>query len=233
MKRLIYLILAGIVMLGPVSCKKDDPAPAGPTLPTAPEAKAEHNTKSGGIYKGTFANSSSSGTVKIVLQDGKTEAVVTYNGTTRTLTTTDLSSWVSGDAITGATFTSTDWQLLFMADADGSSFAFGLNLAGTVDFEGVIMKELSTAQVRVYEGTYAGAASGKWNFFTIANQLQGVYTGSSSGYFEGVITGSNIAITGSGSSVTAVGTFTGEASACSGTWESSGDTGTWTGSRKL
>lgn len=234
MKRLIYFILAGIVLLGPASCKKDDPAPAAPTLPTAPEAKAENDNKSGGIYKGTFANSSSSGNFKIVLQEGKTEATVTYNGTTRTLTTTDLSSWVSGDQITGATFTSSDWQLLFLAEADGSSFAYGLSLGGIVDFEGVIMKELSTAQVRVYEGTYSGAAEGKWNFYTIGNQLQGFYAGSDTGYFEGVINGTNIAITSSGSSVSANGTFAAEASTCSGNWANgSGDSGTWSGTRKL
>lgn len=234
MKKVIYFLLAGIVLLGPVSCKKDDPAPAGPTLPTAAEAKAEHNSKSGGIYKGTFANANSSGNIKVILQDAKTEIIVVYNGVTRTLTTTDLAGWTSGDAIVAALFTSSDWQVTFSSDADAGSFSFGLNLAGTTDFEGLIVKELSTAQVRVYEGTYAGDSEGKWNFCTQSNFLAGVYTGSSSGSFEGTITGSNIAITSSGSSVTAVGTFTGEGSACSGTWASgSGDTGSWTGTRKL
>ena len=222
-----------MVLFSPISCKKDDPAPAGPTLPTTPEAKAEHDTKSGGVYKGTFANATTSGSFKIVLQDGKKEAVVTYNGTTRTLTTTDLNTWTSGQEITGATFTAADWQIIFIMDAAGSTGAYGVNLAGTSGFEGVLTKELSTAIVRVYEGTYAGAAEGKWNFFTRGNQLQGFYTGTSSGYFEGLISGNNIVISSSGSSVTAAGTFTGEVSACSGTWESSGDTGTWTGTRKL
>jgi hypothetical protein len=234
MKKVIYFVLAGIVLLGPVSCKKDDPAPAtpAPSLPTAPEAKAEHDTKSGGIYKGTFANANASGTIKVVLQDGKTEVVIVYNGVSRTLTTTDLASWASGDAITDAIFTATDWQVLFVADADGTNFAFGLNLAGASDFEGVIFKEVSTAQVRVYEGSFTGDSSGKWNFGTQSNFLVGVYSGSSSGSFEGTITGTDIAID-SGTGLTATGTFTNENSSCSGTWSSSGDTGTWTGTRKL
>lgn len=233
MRKLFYFLFAGILVLA--SCSKDeDPVPAASSLPTAPEAKAEHDNKSGGIYKGTFANANSSGNIKVVLQEGKTEIIIVYNGVTRTLTTTDLAGWTSGEAIVDALFTSSDWQVVFASDADAGNFSFGLNLAGTIDFEGVIVKEVSTAQVRVYEGTYAGDSEGKWNFATQSNFLAGVYTGSGSGSFEGVISGSNIAITSSGSSVTATGTFTGEASSCSGTWASgSGDAGTWSGARKL
>lgn len=233
MKKLLYLLLAGTLVLA--SCSKDDPAPAPstPTLPSAPEAKAEHDNKSGGIYKGTFADATSSGTIKVVLQDGKTEVIVSYNGVSRTLTTTSLAGWTSGEAIVDAIFTASDWQVLFLADADGGNFAFGLNLAGATDYEGVIVKESSAAQVRVYEGTYSGASSGKWNFCTQSNFLAGVYTGTGSGTIEGVINGNNIVITEPGSTLAASGTFNGEASACSGTWESSGDAGTWTGTRKL
>jgi hypothetical protein len=236
MSKLVHFLLAGTLVLGLGSCSKDDPAPAtpSPTLPTAPEAKAEHDNKSGGIYKGTFANANSSGTIKVVLQDGKKEIIIAYNGVTRTLTATALTSWTSGDAITAVAFTASDWTVLFSADADAASFGYALNLAGATDFEGLIVKEVSTAQVRVYEGTYAGDSEGKWNFATQSNFLAGVYTGSGSGSFEGTISGTNIAITSSGSSVTASGTFAAEASTSSGTWASgSGDTGTWSGTRKL
>ncbi len=234
MKKIVYFILAGIVLLGPVSCKKDDPAPATPSLATTAEAKAENDTKSGGIYKGTFANASSSGTIKIVLQEGKTEAIIVYNGVSRTLSTTDLAGWTSGEAIVDALFTSSDWKMTFSADADAASFGFGLDLAGTSDFDGVIVKEVSAAQVKVYEGTYAGDSSGKWNFCTQFNVLAGVYTGTSNGSFNGVISGTTIAITSSGSSVTASGTLSADASGCSGNWAgSSGTSGTWTGTRKI
>lgn len=230
-KAILYALTVTALVAG--SCSKDDPAPAGPTLPNSPEAKAEHDNKSGGIYKGTFANATTSGTIKVILQEGKTEIIISYNGVTRTLTTTDLASWVSGTAIPTATFTASDWSVYFTADADASTFSYGLNLAGATSFEGLIVKEISTALVRVYEGTYAGDSEGKWNFCTQGNQLAGVYTGSSSGSFEGVISGSTIAITASGSSVTAAGTFTNEVQNCSGTWTNSSTSGTWTGSRKL
>lgn len=235
MKKILYLLLLGVVCLGPVSCKKDDPAPSTPTptLATAPEAKVENDNKSGGVYKGTFANSTSSGTIKIVLQDGKTEATVVYNGVTRTLTTTALSGWISGELIDNALFTSSDWQMIFSAEADASSFSFGLNLAGVSSFTGVIVKELSAAQVKVYEGTFAGDSSGKWNFCTQTNLLTGVFTGTSSGSFDGVITGTSIAIFSTSSGITGSGTFTNDATNCSGSWEGSGDTGTWSGSRTL
>ncbi len=234
MKKLVHFILAGIVLLGPVSCKKDDPAPAAPSLPTTAEAKAEHDTKSGGVYKGTFADASSSGTIKIVLQEGKTEATIVYNGVSRTLSTTDLAGWTSGEAISDALFTSSDWQLILTVTADASMIEFGLNLAGTSDFRGLIVKEVSAAPVKVYEGTYAGDSSGKWNFCTQFNLLAGVYTGTDGDSFNGLITGTTIAISSSGSSVTASGTLSADASSCSGNWTgSSGTSGTWTGTRKL
>lgn len=231
MKKLVLYLLTLVAV---ISCSKDDPAPTTPSLPSVAEAKAEHDNKSGGVYKGTFANATTSGNIKVVLQEGKKEIIIVYNGVTRTLTTTDLDSWTSGDAIIAAIFTASDWSVQFSADADAANFSYGLDLGGATGFEGLIVKEVSTALVRVYEGTYAGDAEGKWNFATQNNLLAGVYTGSSSGSLQGVITGSNITLTSSGSSVTATGTFTGEASACSGTWASgSGDTGTWTGTRKL
>jgi hypothetical protein len=233
MRKSLFYLLAAFALVA-VSCSKDDPAPAGPTLATSAEAKAEHDNKSGGIYKGTFANATTSGTIKVILQEGKKEIIISYNGATRTLTTADLASWTSGDAITTATFASTDWQVVFNADGDAATFSFGLSLGGVIDFDGLIVKEISTAQVRVYEGTYAGDSSGKWNFCSQGSQLAGVYTGTSSGSFEGTISGNNITITSSGSSVTAAGTFTNELVNCSGTWASgSGDSGTWSGARKI
>lgn len=231
MKRAILSLLTIVVLL--FSCKKDDPAPAAPTFATTPEAKAEHDNKSGGVYKGTFANATSSGSIKVVLQEGKTEVILIYNGTTKTLTTTDLSGWTSGDAIASATFTNGTWMVMFQADADAASFGYAISIDGIVDFEGLIVKEVSTSLVKVYEGTYAGDSSGKWNFCTQGTLLAGIYYGSSSGTFEGTISGTSLTITEPGGDVTAAGTFAGEGTTCSGTWNSSTTSGTWTGGRKI
>lgn len=233
MKRMLYAIVAGMLLLAPMSCKKDDPAPAAPVLPAAPEALAEHNTKSGGVYKGTFANSTSSGTIKTVLQGGVTNITIVYNGVSRTLTTTDLASWTSGEQIVAAVFTSGDWSATFSASSDGSAFDIALDLAGESSFNTVIVKETSTLQVKVYEGTYAGDATGKWNFTVVSALIYGVYAGDgSSDTFTGAVVGNNITIVSSGD-VTATGTFAAEMSTCSGTWASSSSAGTWSGSRKI
>jgi len=230
MKRVILSLLAAVVLV--FSCSKDDPAPTTPSLATSPEAKAEHDNKSGGVYKGTFASATSSGTIKVVLQEGKTEVILSYDGTSKTLTTSDLAGWVSGDAV-AATFQNNTWIVIFAADGDAASFSFQLSIDGTVDFQGLIVKEASNAQVKVYEGTYAGDSSGKWNFCTQGSQLAGVYYGSGNGVFQGTITGTTIAITEPGGDVTAAGTFASEGATCSGTWASSSSDGTWTGTRKI
>lgn len=233
MKSILYVFVSGILLFAPMSCKKDDPAPAAPTLPNASEALAEHNDKSGGIYKGTFANPTSSGTLKIKLQGGVNSITVVYNGVSRTLTTTDLASWTSGQQIVSAVFTSGDWNATFSASSNGTVFDLALDLAGESSFNNLIVKELSTLQVKVYEGTFAGDATGKWNFAEVSSLIFGIYSGDgSSGSFEGEVAGTNISIT-STDDVTAIGTFAAEMSTCSGTWTSSTTSGTWSGARKI
>jgi hypothetical protein len=232
MKKIIYYFVSALLLMAPLSCKKDDPAPSA-TLPETPEALAEHNDKSGGIYKGAFANATNSGMLKVVLQGGTKNVVITLNGTTRTLTTTGLDTWTSGDEIVAAVFTSGDWTVTVGIAADGSSFDMSGNLAGQTSFDGTVLKESSTLLVRVYEGTYAGDASGKWNFATQGTYLSGVYSGDAgSDNFVGSIVGTTISVASSGS-VTAVGTTTNEAKNASGTWTGSSTSGTWTGVRKI
>jgi hypothetical protein len=231
MKRILHFFLAALLLISPLSCKKDDPAPA--SLPSAPEAEAEHNNKSGGIYKGTFANTSSSGVIKIVLQGGAKNIIVTLNGASRTLTTTALNSWTSGDAITAALFNSGDWNVVISITADGSGGDLSLDLAGQTNFGAAIAKETSTAQVKGYEGTYSGDDSGKWNFIIQNGLLSGVYAGGSgSENLSGAAVGNDLTITTAGS-VTAVGTLSADGNSTSGTWTTGTSNGMWSGTRKL
>ncbi|GEM_PF-1266434 len=232
MKKGILSVLIGIAVIFAVSCSKDEDPNPGIQLATAPEALAEHDTKSGGIYKGTFATATTSGSMKVNLQAGKTEIIIIYLGSTRTLTTSDLTAWVSGDTLS-AVFTSGDWSAVFASSGDGSNFTIGLNLAGTTSFQGAIVKERSNLQVKVYEGSYSGDATGKWNFCTQNNLLAGFFTGSATGYLDGTISGTTINMFETGGSVTATGTLTNEGRDCNGTWENSGDTGAWTGTRMI
>ncbi len=80
--------------------------------------------------------------------------------------------------------------------------------------------------VSVYCGTFAGAASGTWNFTLSGSSLVGVYNdGSGNNYLTGTATGNALAITFSAGS--ASGTASG--ATASGTWTSGGGSGTWTG----
>ncbi len=232
MKKGLLLVLATVSIFVVTSCSKEEDPTPGIQLATSPEALAEHDFKSGGLYKGTFANASASGNIQVILQAGKTEILIAYQGTTRTLTTTDLTGWTSGDSI-NAVFTSGNWSALFAASGNATSYSMGLNLAGTTAFEGLIVKEKSNAQVRVYEGTYAGDASGKWNICVQGNLMAGFYFGVTSGYLEGTISGTAITMAEPGGTVTAAGTFSNEVMDCSGTWQDGGFTGTWSSTRKI
>jgi len=234
MKKLLYFLALTAFAFGPISCSKDeDPAPAAPTLPTTAEALSEHDSKSGGVYKGTFANETSSGTFKATLQGGKTEILMAYNGTTKTLTTTELSGWTSGDLIDAVTFANGTWSVDLSIDADGTPTGITLNLDSQTGFTLVLSKELSAIQIKVYEGTYAGSSSGKWNFLLQGDQILGLYySATSNGTFTGSASGNSIAVS-DGTSVNAIGTFAGEGASASGTWTGSSSNGTWTGTRKL
>lgn len=223
--RTILLLLATAAF----SCKSD------PTVPTSAfknsaDAKAEENTKSGGIYKGVIAGSS--GFVAVVLQSGLKEIRLTLDNEKRTLTSTGLDSWVSGDPIKNVVFTSGDWSATFSVGAAGNVPTITLSLTGHPGAQALIVKELSTHVVRVYEGIYSGAESGTWNFVLQGPVLSGVSRttdGSNTSLLYGFVNENSITlqppITGSGTiSVDDV----------SGTWETdTSASGTWTGKRVM
>lgn len=235
-KYILYLVAFATLALGPMSCKKDDPAPAAPTLASAPEADAAEDSKSGGVYKGALIGST--GIIKITLQKGVKEIEITLDGVTKKLTTTDLGSWVSGQEIVEAVFANGDWSVTISLTETGDGGNVSFNIPGHPDIIPALTKELSTAQVRVYEGTYAGNDAGTWNFIERAGTIFGVSRSTveptNYAFFEGTRTGNSLEMQVSlqGGVAEAVGTIDGNS--CSGTWEQSVDNkGTWTGKRTL
>jgi hypothetical protein len=100
----------------------------------------------------------------------------------------------------------------------------------------VITKELSTAQVKAYEGTYAGSDTGTWNFVERSGAIYCVSRSTpnpgNTTTFYGTKTGNDLEMQALGGGITAIGTIDGNS--CSGTWEESTDVkGTWTGKRTL
>jgi hypothetical protein len=96
-----------ILLFAAFSCKKDDAAPAS-TFPTTPEAQSFDDAKSGGVYKGAIVGST--GTIKIVLQKGVKEIKITIDAVSKTLVTTDLDAWTSGEIVRNALFAADGWR---------------------------------------------------------------------------------------------------------------------------
>ncbi len=225
----LVLILMTIAFLP--ACNKDNND--NNSLPTTPEAKAEHDSKSGGVYKGVLIGSS--GIVKIVLQDGVLQVIITIDGETRTLATTGLSSWTSGQAITNVTFSNGNWSVQFSVNNDGSNPTLAPNIAGHANMVIAILKESSTQQIKLYEGTFTGngvtAPANKWNFISNETQLYGIHSYNPTvATVTGTRNGNNVSGTTSGGA-SFTGTFSGDN--VSGTWTSSTNNGNWSGVRKL
>lgn len=226
MKMRISILVAVAIIVG--ACGSD-PAPTS-AFKNSPDAKATEDTKSGGIYKGVIVGSS--GFFAVVLQSGLKEIVLTLDGEKRTLTTTALDSWTSGEPIKNVVFTSGDWSATFSVGGAGIVPSVTLSLAGHTGAQAVIIKELSTAVVRAYEGTYSGSESGTWNFVLQGPVLSGVSrttSGSGSSTFYGLVNGNDLTLQ---TPITGSGTISGDS--VNGTWQTDTSTsGTWSGKRVL
>jgi hypothetical protein len=81
--------------------------------------------------------------------------------------------------------------------------------------------------VTTFCGTFAGAASGRWNFSINGGSLNGQYNDGTSNYdLSGSVSGTTLSMTFSAG--TATGTLSG--TSASGSWTAGAATGTWTGS---
>lgn len=229
MKHVLIRFLLPVLLFVSFSCKKDDAEPVS-LLPTAPEAQSIHDAKSGGVYKGVIVGSS--GVIKVILQKGVVEIHMTLDNVSKTLTTTDLDGWTSGEIIRNARFTADDWEILFSVGAEGTGSGANLNIPGHPDAEVIMLKETSKKIVRAFEGTYAGTESGNWNFIIQDAVLAGI-SRSADGLtmlaFSGLVNESSITL----DTLEGTGTISGDN--VTGTWTGSvsGSGGTWTGKRIL
>lgn len=236
------LTLALLFIATLFSCKKDDndtpnnttPTPyVCPTCVTTPEAKAEHDASSGGVYKGVIVGSS--GTIALYLYNTGTEvkALVSFDGQNTTMTTQSLSAWSPGQPITNALFTGTiNGQTIsayFSVGANGQNPQVQLTIPGhTVKV--AVYKETSTTLVKNYEGTYTGDDAGTFNMAFHGNDYS-IVADNGEDPIEGTLV--NGAIDFSQNGLEIKGTFNGDD--VSGTWKDSDNSkhGTWSGKRTL
>ncbi len=162
MKRLLSLtcILAAAAVFTTVhfSCNKSSGGSSSNNgLSTQPVAQAAYDSQSGGVYKGALTGSS--GYFEINLQASTPFVIYQWTnpqGSVDSLFTTSLGNWQSGQAITKAVFSSADGSVFwFSVAADGSNptidSVYIPSHNGPV--YAAVLKELSGAQVKVYEGT--------------------------------------------------------------------------------
>jgi hypothetical protein len=240
MKKLMFAML---LLAGLASCKKEDEKPTETTTPytcptctTTPEAKAEYDHSSAGVYKGIIVGSS--GTVALHLYNTGTEVkmLVTFDGKSTTLSTTSLSAWAPGQAITAAIFTG-------MLDGKAITATFSVNPNGqnpvlTAAIPGhtivvSVYKETSTSMVKSYEGTYDGNDpdnKGTFNMTLNGNDLT-IVTSGGRGPIVNVLKNGGLDFIDNNLEIK--GSFNGDD--VSGTWKNNGNStnGTWKGKRTL
>lgn len=172
MKPTRALTLAVCTLALVYSCgKSQQPAP-DPTDPivyiTKPEAQAQNDNKSGGVYKGVIIGSS--GVVRITLQGNTVAAEVSIDGVTKLLQPQNLpAGWISGQAITNVTFSGDGWSLVFTVSANGLNPQISsVSIPGHTKIAVYVVKENSETLVKAYEGTFSygdrNSQAGTWNF---------------------------------------------------------------------
>lgn len=187
MKKLIPSIL---VLCAFVSCKKQGGPPVQetpnlyvcPTCVPVPDARAEHNLKSSGVYKGILAGFGSSGSIAIYLHNTGTEkkAIIKLNGKTAELTTNSLNNWQPGEKIDTALFTGS-WsgqpvEMRFSVDTNGFNSQVQLDIPGK-KVTSFIYKESSEVVIESFEGDYTGASEGVFNIAVNGNDIGIIFSG--------------------------------------------------------
>lgn len=245
MKQFISATL-GFALIGSIaftiaSCKKkDDTTPyTCSTCARTPEALAENDTSSKGIYKGVVIGSS--GTIKFnILNGGNTiSAVMVIDGDTANLTSNV--TWVAGQ-INTAPFTGTlngqQVSLEFEVGLGGSDpVVTAVNIPGHPNAVLDVYKETSNAQVVCFEGTFSGPSAGTLNIIlsTTLNAWGGAAKDNnktSVSHFSGSITNNQLNCTNCASGTTISATLSGD-EIIDGTWNDGTESGTWSAHKTL
>jgi len=183
------LLLSACALLAFSACKKDkdkDPQPDSPATPytcaacvSSPEAKAENDGSSRGIYKGILI--ASTGTIKFnVGNDGSSiTAIMVIDGTSVTLSSSI--TWEQGEAYV-APFTGTldgdEVSITFSVQADGSNpVVTSSSIPGHPNAVFTLAKETSNALIEGFEGTYSLSDGKKGTFNILLSRALGKWGG--------------------------------------------------------
>ena len=202
-----------LVAIAGLGCSKDSTGPVA----------VEPGNGTAVNLKGTLANASLSGDIDITIAGTATSGVAAVTGCVYLRTATCVSA--------PGTYTVASKALSFGTASPALAFT-GTYSGGVVQgaFTGTSGAGVFTVRdgtVSVYCGTFAGAASGRWNFVIDGSTLDGLYNDGSGNYrLTGTVSGNSLSITYAAG--TATGTLSG--ATASGSWSAGGGSGTWTGS---
>src|SRR5690606_31756711 len=109
-KRILSVAAIILTLFFFTGCKKgekQDRSDKCTSCVSSPEAQAQLDNSSAGVYKGVITGSS--GTLVFYIGNGNSEikALITFDGKSAVLTNTSLSDWTPGDAVNAAIFTGT------------------------------------------------------------------------------------------------------------------------------
>ncbi|TDW96738.1 hypothetical protein [Dinghuibacter silviterrae] len=186
-------------------------------LANQPTAQATFDSQSGGVYKGSLTGSS--GYFVVNLQATKPFIIyqwTTPSGNIDSLFTSSLGSWTSGQAITKAVFTGSDGSVFWFsvgANGSGASIDSVFIPGHTGPVYAAIGKELSTSQIKIFQGTGTTSGAGCYNGIVNLwmNSTTGAYAylGTSGDFGSGPLSVSgNTVTTGNGGNNSENGTLT-------------------------
>jgi hypothetical protein len=230
----LIALLTALIFNG---CSDDSGSYTCSSCDDEPEANGSYDGTGQGVYKGVLIGST--GTIRFnIANDGTYSATLVIDGKKYLLTTQ-------------ATYNSEDGFFGTFVNANaGISIGLLVNTLGGADLGDItipnhdnvtiqLFKELSTALVLGFEGTYSGDASGTFNMVVRQNDngsgslyvISRDSQGSATSFFEGQIS-SDGTVMGSSGEVNIDGIINGDNS--SGTWVShSEESGMWSGRRTL
>ena len=200
---------------------------------SVPDAVPADDRRPAGEYKGVLTAVDTSGAIRITLR-GDNQGAASEGSCLAT--------------VDGHAYSAAELQVDGTGEPGGVSYTFNgpgfrvlLQLAETGDVRDAevwlddrqvradVIKELSTALVRCYEGSWGGGGvQGTWNFIVRDSDLQGTYDGDNSGRYSGQVSGESVEIT---DGVEAAGSIRGDRA--DGTWSAFGLSGSWSGRRTL
>ncbi|MBS1623139.1 MAG: hypothetical protein JSS76_14525 [Bacteroidetes bacterium] len=232
------LLLAGLS-----ACKKSSSSDYKcANCATSPTADAAYDHSSKGIYKGTIVGST--GTVNIEIENTGSILTAAIRLDDQWINMGTTTQWVAGQPFT-ATFSgvygSQTATITFTVEADGSHPQVTyINIPGHTGATIVVYKELSSSQIKCYEGTYSGQSAGVFNMVvnTGADTWMAVVKGNNDNsctLVSGTISGTSLTCSNciggtAGSSVS--GTLSGDN--MTGSWsDGQGGSGSWTSHRTM